>query len=172
MFVRAIRPADEDLLRELFYSHSEQTIYHRYGTPLRRLPPKLMHDLVNVDFELDMALAAFDRKGPGQRMLAVARYFGDPAGGLPEVAVTVHDEHQSRGLGKRMFQRLAAIAQRRGHRGLWGYVQGDNPRMLRVFHALGGPVETSLQDRVYRVVAKFPQRSRRPSVLAPPINSN
>ncbi len=171
LFVRPIRPADEDLLRELFYSHSEQTIYHRYGHSLRRLPPELMHDLVNVDFDRDMAIAAFDRKGPGQKMLAVARYFGDAHGGAPEVAVTVHDEHQSRGIGKLMFKRLAAIGQRRGHQEFWGFVQGDNPRMLRVFHALGGPVETTLEEGVYRVVAKAPSRQRRPSVIAPPLTS-
>ena len=161
IFVRPIRPADEDLLRDLFYSHSEETIYHRYGTPMRRIPPEMIQQLVNIDYVSELALAVFDRRGPGQRMLGVARYYADEVGTLAEAAFTVRDDVQSKGIGKTMFGRLVQVARQRGITGFWGSVHPENTRMMRVFHSLGVPVETSMSGTVYRVVARFQDRPSR-----------
>lgn len=154
--VRPIRAADEDLLRELFYSHSERTIYFRYGMPLRRLPPDMIHKLVNIDYDREMALAAFDGEPPAERMIAVGRYYADPDGGLAEVALTVHDDFQGRGLGTALFKRVCDLARGRGLRGLYGFVHVNNPRMIRVFHAAGLPLQTEMEGTdAYRLTLRF-----------------
>ncbi|MFN7138708.1 MAG: acetyl-CoA hydrolase/transferase family protein, partial [Limisphaerales bacterium] len=45
---RPIQPTDESLLKELFYSHSEETILHRYFTMIRHLPHEQVQKLVTL----------------------------------------------------------------------------------------------------------------------------
>jgi GNAT superfamily N-acetyltransferase len=153
---RPIRPADERLLRDFFYSHSATTVRQRYHAPLKSLSAKQIQELCTIDYDSQMAIAGFVRDGETEKMVAVGRWVLDRASGLAEVAFTVHDELQGRGIGSYLLRRLIDIARERGIRGFTGYVLHDNVRMLNVFHKCGVPVESTLEDGLYTVKIQFP----------------
>jgi len=152
---RPIRPADERLLRELFYSHSATTVRQRYHAPLKSLTPQQIQELCTLDYDERMAIAGFIAEGESERMVAVGRYSMDRASGFAEVAFVVHDELQGRGIGTWLFRRLSEIARERGVQGFEGFVLADNTRMLNVFHRCGFPVESTLEGGVYRLKIRF-----------------
>ncbi len=162
---RPIRPADERLLREFFYSHSPETVFMRYHRAVRSLTPAQVQDLCTLDYDERMAIAGFVRDGDGgaERMVAVARYDLDRATNLAEVAFTIHDELQGKGLGTYLLNRLMDAARARGVAGFVGYVLPGNVRMLNLFHRCGVPVTSTLADGVYTVTLRFDRLSAPPA---------
>jgi acyl-CoA hydrolase/GNAT superfamily N-acetyltransferase len=153
---RPIKPSDERLLREFFYSHSAETVYQRYHAPLKSLTPQQIQQLCTLDYDRQMALVGFTREGETEKMAAVGRYALDPSSGLAEVAFTIHDHLQCRGIGTWLFQRLTTIARARGIKGFLAYVLASNVRMMNLFHRSGYPIVTTLEDGIYSVTINFP----------------
>jgi ribosomal protein S18 acetylase RimI-like enzyme len=153
---RPIKPSDERLLREFFYSHSADTVYQRYHAPLKSLTPQQIQQLCTLDYDRQMAMVGFTREGETEKMAAVARYAVDPSTGFAEVAFTVHDNLQCRGLGTWLLERLTAIARARGVKGFVGYVLSSNVRMLNLFHRSGFPIVSTLDHGIYTVTITFP----------------
>jgi len=158
VWFRPIRPDDERLLRDLFYSHSAETVYQRYHAPLKSLPAAKLQELCTLDYDDRMALAGFIGEPGEERMIAVGRYSRERAGTLADVALIVHDDFQGRGIGTRLLARLIEIARNAGVGGFTGYVLAGNSRMLNLFLKCGFPMESDLKDGVHAVTVRFKER--------------
>jgi hypothetical protein len=154
---RPIKPSDERLLREFFYSHSPETIYQRYHMPLKSLSPQQVQHLCTLDYDRQIALIGLVSSGEAEKIVAVGRYELDPSTGLAEVAFTVHDDLQARGIGTWLMKRLVEVAQARGVRGFVGSVLAGNVKMLNLFHRSGFPITSTLDQGEYTVTILFPQ---------------
>jgi GNAT superfamily N-acetyltransferase len=77
-----------------------------------------------------------------------------------EVAFTVQDTWQRRGLGSYFFNRLVQIARERGVHTFYAYVLVENSGMLKIFHRSGMVVETQQDGDVVRVMMRLPERER------------
>lgn len=134
--VRPVRPDDLAAFERMWGRLSEESIYRRFHSPIRRLSLKLRRYLVEVDHGDRDALVAV----AAGEVIAVARYHRcaeEPD--TAEVAVLVEDAWQGRGLGVRMLRELASLASRRGIDVLTGEVQADNRQMLHIVRSLLGP---------------------------------
>jgi len=152
---RPIRPSDERFLREFFYSHSDETVYQRHHAALKSLSPEHVQRLCTLDYERQMALAGFVPDGESERMVAVGRYTLEPGASLAEVAFTVHDDFQSRGIGRYLLGQLIHIARIHRIEGLVGYVLPENVRMLNLFQRSGAVVDTRLENGTSVVTLRF-----------------
>ena len=149
--IRPVRPTDEVMMQELFYSHSEETVFNRYFRPVRALPHVEAQDLVNLDYTQQMALVATTGAIGRERIIGVGRYsLGDPSG-LAEVAYTVHDRCQGTGLGTVLQDHLTDYAKKKGVPGFWAVSFGSNKAMLAVFGKLGPYTRQIIEPGVWRV---------------------
>ena len=156
--VRPIKPTDEPLLQDFFYSHSNETIYRRYFSPIKAMPRAKAQKLTNVDYRGHMAFVATIGEIGLERIVGVGRYArADDDDRLAEVAYTISESYQGRGLGTRLQDHLEDYAERMGFEGTAAYLFEANRAMLRTF-AKKGPYEREPVDGgVIRIVRRFGQ---------------
>ncbi len=137
--VRAIRPDDKQGLVEMFERLSPQTVYYRFHGAKRRLTREELIYLTELDFHRNAAIVATLQIGDAEHIVGVARYATAPgeAATRAEVALTVEDAHQSRGIGPLLFEHLTRIANSEGIREFDAFVLADNDRMIRLFERSG-----------------------------------
>jgi acyl-CoA hydrolase/GNAT superfamily N-acetyltransferase len=146
---RPIHPTDEPRMRSLFYELSQQTIYYRFMSDLKRIPRKQIQDFVYIDHRNDIAIVAIVPEAEGEKIIAIGRYYLDPTTNMAEVAFVVHDDWQRRGIGTFLFNHLMKIARRNGIRGFTAEVLAQNKAMQSVFDHSDCKTRSCLADGVY-----------------------
>jgi acyl-CoA hydrolase/GNAT superfamily N-acetyltransferase len=147
---RPVRPTDEGLLRNLFYSHGPETVVHRYFTPIDRLSHEQVQKFVTLDYNNEMALVGMVAIEGREKMIAVARYIRNPATNEAKVALTIHDSYHRRGIGGFLLPYLAKVAVDHGITTFTADVLEGNPGMMRLLHKLSPKVEVEMHDGVIK----------------------
>jgi RimJ/RimL family protein N-acetyltransferase len=141
VLVRPIRPEDRDRLWVGLHQLSAASRYHRFLAAVSELSNERLRELTDVDQVNHIAWIALDPVLPGEPAVGVARCIRFPKDpGMAEVAVTVLDAYQGRGLGTLLLGVLSRSAAARGIRTYRAYVDEDNDAMLRIFRDLGAHV--------------------------------
>ncbi len=153
--LRPILPTDEQGIKELMYSLSQDTLYQRFMNRYQQFGAKQLLDFIYVDHRQNVALVLTIPEARGEEIIAVARYFLDEASNRAEVAFLVRDDWQGRGIGKLLLEALVVIAKRSGLRGFTALVLRDNRKMQAVFNHSGLTVKSFLEDDVYRFEMDF-----------------
>ncbi|MGE3180304.1 MAG: GNAT family N-acetyltransferase [Phycisphaerae bacterium] len=155
VFIRPARITDEPLLRDAFYTLSEDAVYKRFFQPLKSLPHERLQYFLKIDYTNDMVLVATDGKRADAPIVGVARYNRLREEDQAEVAFVIRDAWQKKGLGTRLFLKLVDIARLHGIRGFVAEVLAENEGMLRVFHKGSSRVVSRLELGVYHVTITF-----------------
>lgn len=122
--VRHLQAGDEAAVLDTFAHLSLDSLRYRFFTPARRLPPGIGADLTRTDDEGRTVLVAVTDDGRIAAEARAVRHHDDPS--TADVAITVADEHQRRGLGTRMLRLLRTEARRSGIDRFVGHVLLDN----------------------------------------------
>jgi acyl-CoA hydrolase/GNAT superfamily N-acetyltransferase len=158
--IRPIKPTDEPLLQDFFYSHSNETIYRRYFRAVKAMPHTTAQTLVNLDYRERMAFVATVGEIGLEKIVGVARYAAEKdMPGFVEVAYTIHDDFQGLGLGSILQDKLEDYARRMGFQGVCGYLFQDNLPMLKVFAKKGKYHKERVEGGVLRVWRYFSEPS-------------
>jgi len=134
--IRALRPQDRDGLMAAVDRTSSDSLYRRFFAVRRHFTETEESFYLNVDFVSHVALIAVADENGQPIIIGGGRYItGEP--GQAEVAFTVVDKYQGRGLGAALLRHLAVIARQAGLLELIAYVLPDNRAMLKVFEKSG-----------------------------------
>jgi nucleotide-binding universal stress UspA family protein len=134
--LRPIAPDDAPLVAASFERLSKESRYRRLFTHKETLSPDELAYLVNVDHQNHEAIIAIDPSNGDA--LGVARYIRSEADHeVAELAVTVADDWQRRGLGRALLARLAYRARREGVRKFSAFVMTENPGAVKLLKGVG-----------------------------------
>lgn len=145
LLIRPIRPTDEELLRDMFYRLSHETVYERFLASKRYLPHSKLQQFCMIDYDQTMGFVASIDDNGQEKLVGWAMYFVEEKTGYAEAAFLVDDAYQGLGIGTHLMRRLTEVAEVRGVKGFTALVLGNNLRMLRVFEKCGYPVEITPQ---------------------------
>ncbi|MGZ6670893.1 MAG: N-acetyltransferase family protein [Solirubrobacteraceae bacterium] len=134
--VRQIHSSDKELLLRGFERLSSESRYRRFLAPTPELSEAVVRYLTEVDHHDHEAIVALDEEsGEG---IGVARYVRDGARpDVAEVAVTVIDDWQGRGLGTLLLEVVSARAREEDIRSFTALMLATNQEMMSLLERLG-----------------------------------
>jgi GNAT superfamily N-acetyltransferase len=133
--IRQGRSSDEELLLRGFARLSPESRYRRFLAPTPELTGQMVRRLTEIDHhEHEAMIALDDRTGEG---VGVARYVRDPERpDTAEVAVTVIDDWQGRGLGTLLLDVISARAREEGITVFTALMLATNEEMMDLLERL------------------------------------
>jgi len=153
LYIRHIRPGDKDMLAKAWLLLSEESQRKRFLAPKPRLTTGDLRYLTELDGHDHVALVAVRLDDPA-KLVGVARYVRlredrDAA----EVAVTVADHMQGKGIGKALSILLADEARGRGIKRFTAAILSDNFAAIRLMEAMTRRLESHTDHGVRDLVA-------------------
>jgi len=134
--VRLAHPQDRELMAQFFRTLSKDSRQRRFfsiAEPAAKLIDSFCDD---TDLRKRLCLIVTRAKGNSARIVASANYVAHDEA-TAEIALTVDDAFQGKGIGSLLLERLAVLAVRNGFRRFWAVTRADNQPMLDVFRQSG-----------------------------------
>jgi GNAT superfamily N-acetyltransferase len=135
--IRPIRTTDGEMEAEFVRRLSPQTKHYRFFGGVRELSPAEIARLCKVDGTHSMAYVATIRRGDEEIEIGVSRYSPDSRADAREMAVTVADDWQHKGLGTLLMRQLIEFARSNGIKQLYSVDMSDNIAMRALAKDLG-----------------------------------
>lgn len=137
VFIRPVKPEDAPLFENFFNSLSRQTIFFRFFSYLKELPPFMLVRFTQVDYDRDIGLFAFEEGKDAETLAGVVRIIGEPDGKKGELAIVVGDDYQGKGVGEHLLKKCLLLASERGMKEVIGTVLIENTGMLKLAKKAG-----------------------------------
>jgi RimJ/RimL family protein N-acetyltransferase len=133
--IRPVRPEDASGLARAFDQLSEQSRYRRFFTGKSHLPQGAVDAAANVDHRQHEALVAVPPHS--REIVGEIRFVRDPSHtDTADLAMTVVDSWQGRGLGTALLRAASHRAQELGIRYFTADVLAENRPMLKILQGL------------------------------------
>jgi len=146
--IRPIVASDSGALQAFIKNMSTEASYFRFFRVKRELTEQELVAFTDVDYESEMAFVAI----LNGNLVGVGRYSQlDSTRDQAEVAFTVADDMQGKGIGTLLVFRIAAYARDREISEFKAFVLSDNHAMMRVFRNAGFKLSREIDEGVYTV---------------------
>jgi acyl-CoA hydrolase/GNAT superfamily N-acetyltransferase len=159
ILLRPVKISDEPLLKEFFYSLSDQSMYRRFVSARKDMPHERLQEFVVIDYTKEMAIVAVKVRDTNQEeILGLGQYGIDEATLMANFALVVRDEWQGQGVGKEILGHLANLAKKQGLRGFTAEVLEENRAMFHLFESLGLQIEHRSAQGIHELRMSFTER--------------
>ena len=166
VLIRPVQSADAPLLADGFTRLSDASRQMRFLTKKKELSPAELRYFTDVDHHDHEALGALDHAGG--RGVGIARYVRDTEDPqAAEIAVTIVDDWQGRGLGTELLAQLADRARPEGIRRFTALVAADNTAMAALLQNTNAELVRHGPGTVEYEIALAPQEEHSPGWRAP-----
>ena len=105
----------------------------------------------NIDYDREIAIAAFVEEDHATKMTGVGRLIIDPDEETAEFGVAVTDRWQGHGIGGKLLDLTIEVARDFRLRRIWGVVLTDNQKMLGLCESRGFAMERAREPEMKRV---------------------
>jgi GNAT superfamily N-acetyltransferase len=147
--IRPIRTQDKAAIVEAFHALEPRSIYLRFLFPKKELSDEELRRLTGPDGVREAVLVATIPAGSGERIVGLGRYAGN--GECAQLAFTVEEDYQGRGIASGLLRRLARLARENGIARFEAHVLAENGPMLSVLRHSGLPVTELENDGIVTV---------------------
>ncbi len=161
MMFRPVKISDEPLLKDFFYSLSDNTMYRRFISVRKDMPHERLQEFVVIDYRSKVIILATVPQEEKEYVVGLGQYMVDPSEHSAEVAFIVRDQYQNNGIGTEMLSYLTYLARKQGILGFTAEVLVDNKPMLRVFEKSGFRIMNRSSEGVYELKKDFQPRENR-----------
>jgi RimJ/RimL family protein N-acetyltransferase len=153
--LRPVKVTDEPLLKDFFYSLSENSMYRRFIQMRKDMPHERLQDFVVIDYTKEMVILAVEESQNKETVVGLGQYGINENTHTAEVALVVRDDHQGKGVGWEVLSYLTYLAKRQGLHGFTAEVLVENTQMLRLFEAMGFDTNRRSDGDVYLLKMGF-----------------
>jgi GNAT superfamily N-acetyltransferase len=144
--IRPIHPADSVMEDKFVRNLSVETKHYRFLGGVKELSPAELQRLCDVDGRHSIAFVATVQENGRETEIGVSRYAECSSDRVGEMAVTIADAWQHKGLGELLVKRLIAFAKTHGVKQLYSVDLADNIPMRKLASELGMSVRRDPDD--------------------------
>ena len=155
IFIRPVKISDEPLIKDLFYSLSDKSLYRRFISRRKDMPHERLQEFVIIDYTREVSLVAIYKEGEKDIVVGMGQYNIDPNTHTAEVAFVVRDDYQNRGIGSTLLSYLTFLARRQGLMGFTAEVLVENRPMLHLFEKMGFLIDKRIEEQTYELKMAF-----------------
>ncbi len=153
--IRPAKPVDERRIQEHYYTLPKEDVLTRFFCQKTIFARAEMETRSHVDYVNDLTLVAVVGEFGFGRIVAVAESMKLDSENLAEVAFSVSEDFQGKGLGTLFLQKLAAAARENGISGLIAFTIPTNKAMVNLFKTLPYKVTTLYEDGDLMLSCRF-----------------
>ncbi len=143
ILLRPVKISDEPLIKEFFYSLSDESMYLRFASARKDMPHRRLQEFVALDYSREMVILAVIAKDERETVIGLGQYAVDEATHMAEFAFVVRDEYQNKGVGAELSSYLTYLAKKQGLLGFTAEVLVDNAPTLHLLEKMGYKIEKS-----------------------------
>jgi len=161
--LRPVKISDEPLVKDFFYSLSDQSMYRRFMSVRKDMPHERLQEFVIIDYTKEIVILASVQHHETEEIVGLGQYGIDESTHTAEVAIAVKDAYHNHGIGTELLSYLTLLAKRYGLLGFTAEVLVENKPMLHLFEKMGFDLEKRIAEDVYELKMLFrevPQRER------------
>jgi acetyltransferase len=135
--LRAIKPEDENLEKEMFSNFSERTQRFRFFQLIKDISHEELVRYTQIDYDREIAIIAEVEENGKKMMAGVVRLIADQYNETAEFAIVIADPWQKLGLGNKFTDYIHEIAKKRGIQKITANILATNHIMLHMFKTRG-----------------------------------
>lgn len=135
--LRAIKPEDELMEKEMFGNFSERTQRFRFFQLIKDISHEELIRYTQIDYDREIAIIAEVEENGKKMMAGVVRLIADQYNEDAEFAIVVADPWQNLGLGNKFTDYIHKIAKERGIQKITANILAQNHIMLHMFRKRG-----------------------------------
>ena len=144
--IRPINIQDMPLEHDFIEHLSEETKHYRFFGAIKNVSDKMLKSLCDIDGQNSMAFIATENIDGKDVEIGVCRYVLSDNPDIHEMALTVADVWQHKGLGKLLMNHLITYAKTHGVKTIYSVELAENPRMRTLSKELGMQVRIDPED--------------------------
>jgi acyl-CoA hydrolase/GNAT superfamily N-acetyltransferase len=155
ILLRPVKISDEPLLKDFFYSLSDNSLYRRFISVRKDMPHERLQQFVAIDYTQQLVILAIIPQGEKEIIVGVGQYALIEKAHTAEVGFAVRDEYQNKGTGTELLSTLTCLAKRQGLLGFYAEVLVENRAMLHLFEKMGFDIKKRREEGVYEMEMTF-----------------
>jgi acyl-CoA hydrolase/RimJ/RimL family protein N-acetyltransferase len=155
VLLRPVKISDEPLLKDLFYSLSDQSLYQRFISVRKDMPHARLQEFVIIDYTKQMSILAVIQEEEKEVAIGLGQYLISNEGHTAEVAFAVRDDYQGKGVGTELLSYLTYLGKRSGLLGFTAEVLQENQKMLHLFEKMGFDIKRRGSEGTYQLKMGF-----------------
>ncbi|PID77373.1 MAG: acetyl-CoA hydrolase [Deltaproteobacteria bacterium] len=155
ILIRPAKPVDDRRIQEHYYNLPQKDVESRFFCKKKIFSLDEIESHSFVDYVNDLTLIAVTGEMGFGRVVGVAECMKIEAQNMAEVAFSVTEEYQGKGIGRFFIHKLAAIARENGIAGLVAVTNPGNKAMIHLFKSLPYRVESVIEDGDMVLTCRF-----------------
>jgi acyl-CoA hydrolase len=155
LWFRPVRINDESLVKDFFYSLSNQSLQRRFMSFRMDMPHKMRQDFVVIDYTKELIILATIMVEQKELVVGIGQISKNENTLFSEVAFAVRDEYQNQGIGSELMEYLTILAKKEGLHGFTAEVLMENQPMLHVFEKMGFDIHRKIEEGAYKLIMRF-----------------
>ncbi|HEX9020872.1 MAG TPA: GNAT family N-acetyltransferase [Nitrospirota bacterium] len=153
--LRPVKFSDEHLLKDFFYSLSNDSMYRRFVSTRADMHHERLQPFVVIDYSREMVILVVLQDEEKETIVGMAQYLIAENTHTAEVAFVVRDDYQGKGIGAELLSYVTYLARKSGLHGFTATVLMENRRMLQLFEKAGFIVEKRAEGGMYELTMSF-----------------